>query len=172
MHPFTESEFEQLFRTHFAHVYNYARARVGPDDAEDVAAECFQAAAIAWDDGRSDEITPAWLTSVAHNKVVDRWRRSAVLRSKWHLVRAAVEEFEPDAVSGALLAAPTRSAVLDALDQLQPNQRALLVLHHVDGMSTKAIAAELGMSPVAVDSALARARRSFRRLYRDPEEIS
>lgn len=170
--PFTEAEFESLFRAHFRHVYNYARARVGPIEGEDVAAEVFQAAAVAWRDGRHSAVTPAWLISVAHNKVIDRWRRAAVRRSKLHLVRKAVEDelHEPEPTD--LFGAATRSAVLEVLDQLQPNQRALLILHHVDGMSSKAIAAELEMSPAAVDSALARARKSFRRLYRDPEEVS
>lgn len=156
-----------LFEHNFSYVYNYARARLGTTDGEDVAADCFHAAAIAYRDGRAEQVTRAWLLSVAHNKVVDRWRRASTRRTKFHLLQTRPEL--ADAFPPSLDSAPIRDAVLAALDQLTDRHRALLILHHVDGTPTKQIATQLGLSPTAVDSALARARRAFRRHYRPPE---
>lgn len=160
--------FRSLFNAHFDHVYNYARARVGPHEGEDVAADCFHAAAIAYRDGRAEQVTRAWLFSVAHNKVIDRWRRASTQRTKAHLLTAPLND--DDGFPSTLDTASTRDAVIKALDQLNHRHRALLILHHVDGAPTREIAAQMGMTPAAIDSALARARRAFRRHYRPPEE--
>jgi len=165
-----EARFARLFDSNFDYVYNYARARVGPADGEDVAADCFHAAAVAFRDGRADQVTRAWLLSVAHNKVVDRWRRASTRRTKLALLRPTPDE--EDGFPSNLDSAPVRAAVLAALDQLSPRHRALLILHHVDGVPSKQIAEQLGLTPTAVDSALARARRRFRRLYRPPEDLA
>lgn len=61
---------------------------------------------------------------------------------------------------------PRRPYVVAALDQLRDDQRSLLVLHHVDGMSVAELAESSGRSVAATESALARARRAFRRVYR------
>lgn len=159
-----------LFDHNFSYVYNYARARVGPLDGEDVAADCFHAAAIAYRDGRAEQVTRAWLLSVAHNKVIDRWRRASTRRTKLHLLQP--RPVLADAFPPTLDSEPVRTAVLEALDLLSQRHRALLILHHVDGTPTKEIAAQLGLSPTAIDSALARARRAFRRHYQPPQDTA
>lgn len=58
-----------------------------------------------------------------------------------------------------------RPAVLAALDALSERHRSMLILHHVDGMPTTELAEVMGISVRAVESALARARRSFRDHY-------
>lgn len=52
---------------------------------------------------------------------------------------------------------------------LREDQRALL-LHHVDGMTVAELADAGGRSVSATESALARARRAFRRLYHEYSE--
>lgn len=61
-----------------------------------------------------------------------------------------------------------REAVLAALDRITPRHRNLLVAHYVDGMPIPELADLMGQSVVALESALARARRSSRTQY-DPE---
>ena len=53
--------FETLYREMLPTVYRFTTARLGPTDGEDVAAEVFHAAAIAYRDGRRQQVTPAWL---------------------------------------------------------------------------------------------------------------
>ena len=72
----SEADFERTYRANVRAVYGYAATRVGRSEAEDVAAEVFQAAAVAFADGRAEQVTLAWLMTVARNKVIDRWRRT------------------------------------------------------------------------------------------------
>ena len=58
-----------------------------------------------------------------------------------------------------------RERVLAALERLKVRHRRLLVMHHVDGIGLEDIAAELGETRQAVESAVARARSAFRKDY-------
>ncbi|MFE3054475.1 RNA polymerase sigma factor [Nocardia sp. NPDC059239] len=56
-----------------------------------------------------------------------------------------------------------RTDVLSVLRRLVPEQRAVLVLRHIEGLSDREIAAALGIAESTVRSRLFRARRHFRR---------
>lgn len=161
--------FEALYREMLPTVYRFATARLGRTDGEDVAAEVFHAAVIAFQDGRSEHVTPAWLMAVARNKVIDRWRRAQRRNAIDVLHRAREEdlmEFPTD-----WSASERRPAVMAALEQMKSRHRNLLVAHYVDGIGAPELAEMLGMSVSAVESALARARRSFKRHYVDEERF-
>lgn len=163
------SGFDEIYEENIRYVYNYARARLGPDDGEDVAAEVFTAALKTCQAGRSVEVTTAWLMAVCHRKVIDRWRRAHTRRSRWSRVVASTPLTTVDDVEH-VDGDPQRAAVLRALDSLSPRHRAALVLHHVDGLSAPTIAEQLGLSVAATESLVARARRAFRGQYVPPVE--
>ena len=158
------ARFDELYRDMLPTVHRFAANRLGEDDAEDLASEVFHAAAVAFTDGRQDQVTPAWVMAVAKNKVIDRWRM-AERRSAITLRNRAREEdfmdFPPDWNTD-----PRREDVLAGLDKMKPAERSLLVLHYLDGMPAPALSEALGCSLGAMESRLARARKSFRRLYR------
>lgn len=162
------ASFDALYDAEFGSVYRYASARLGRSDGEEVTAEVFHAAALAHADGHESTVSPAWLMAVTRNKVIDRWRSAERHKAKRHLVwpreEDAVEFPEHWTRSG------NRESVLEALDRMKSRHRTLLILHHVDGMSVPEIATALGESARSVESALARARASFRRNY-DGDEI-
>ena len=58
-----------------------------------------------------------------------------------------------------------RETVFAALRSLPAVQQAALVLHYVDGLSVREVAAELGRSEGAAKSLLVRARERFRAAY-------
>jgi RNA polymerase sigma-70 factor (ECF subfamily) len=157
--------FERLYVDNVDGVYSYASARLGATDGEDVTAEVFHAAVVAFRDGREAQVTPAWLMAVTKNKVIDRWRRAERRKAKAHLLLVPQATEWPDGwADGA-----NRPLVMDALERLKPDERVLLILRHVDGMSVPDIAAEAGKSVTAMESKLARARRAFRRHYKKLE---
>ena len=154
--------FAAFYDENIRDVYTYARARVGTDEAEDVTAEVFHAAALAFRQGRGEQLSTAWLIGVARNKIIDRWRKAERRKARSHLLR------ERD--SGVHFPADwfvddRREAVQAAIDALSDRHRSLLILHHLDGMSIRSIAADLDLSESAVESRLARARRAFRKVY-------
>ena len=164
--PTSKDRFEAIYRAMVPTVHRFVVTRLGASEAEDVVAEVFHAAAVAFTDGRSHQVTDAWLMAVARNKVIDRWRtaerRSAIaLRNRGR--RDDYVEFPHD-----WAADPRREQVLAALDRCKPAERTLLVLHYLDGIPAPELAPVLDCSVSAVESRLARARRSFRQFY-DPE---
>jgi len=159
-------DFERLYQANVDVVFGYAAARLGPSDAEDVTSEVFQAAVVAWRDGRQHQTTSAWLMAVTKNKVIDRWRRAERRKAKAHLLAVPDPGEWPDAWADPA----HRQHVIECLDRLDPQRRTLLILRHVDGLAVPDIANAAGRTVTAVESQLARARREFRHHYEQTEE--
>jgi RNA polymerase sigma-70 factor (ECF subfamily) len=162
-----DAALEELYTSELPGIFSFAAARVGRTDAEDVAAEVFHAAAVAFGDGRSEQVTKAWLFTVARNAIIGRWRRDTRRKAIVHLAfngRVNDTAFPADWTED-----PRREAVLEALNHLSPRHRTLLVLHHIDGMRVRELAEATGQSERAMESALARARRAFRTHYQQEE---
>ncbi len=155
------SSFDAVYRANVRGVYSFAKARLGPTDAEDVVAEVFHAAVVAFRSGRDEMVTPAWLMAVTRNKVIDRWRKAERRMAKAHLLRPPTFATLPPQWNDD----ERREVVLATLDRLKQRHRALLILHHVEGLPIADIAQETGTSVAATDSALGRAREAFRREY-------
>jgi RNA polymerase sigma-70 factor, ECF subfamily len=96
-----------------------------------------------------------WLYRVATNLMLNQRRRPTM---------ASLEAFDPASSdpSGQLV---ERALVQSILQELPPKQRALLVLHEVQGISYAEMATMLDMSTDAVRMALSRAREQFRQRY-------
>ncbi len=156
-----------LYEAEAEAVYGYARARLSPQEAEDVTSEVFHAAMVALTDGRARQVNGAWLMVVARNKVIDRWRRRSSDRNKRDRIKAERNVAE---VLDEWATADRRAAVLAALDQLPHHYRTALVMRHLDGHAIRTIAESLSVSVAAAESTLARARRAFRAAYGSNDE--
>ena len=141
-------------------VYGFARNRLQAADAEDVAAEVFRTALQKLRAEPDVELTKAWFLTVTRNLVIDRWRRD--LRWEGRLQVVARE-----AALAAHPATPDEDRVLDALDRLEADHRAVLMLRYVDGFRTREIAEMIGRNPRAVDSLIARARRALLQAFEE-----
>lgn len=157
------SDFERLYREMLPTVHRFAATRLGEGEAEDLAAEVFHAAVVAHGDGRAQQVTPAWIMAVARNKVIDRWR-SAERRSAIAL-RNRVRREDLVTFPANWSDDERRDEVLAALGRMRPADRSLIVHYYLDGMTASALAEVLECSVSAVESRMARARRSFRSRY-------
>ena len=144
-------------------VYAYLYSRTGGDAglAEELTQQTFVAALRRPEsfEGRAEAVT--WLIGIARHKLVDHFRGAE--RDRRHL--RAVEEAPPGSPDAAWTAASLRDEIGHALDTLPPDQRLALVLHVVDGLPVRAVAAEMGRSEDATESLIRRARSAFRRAY-------
>ena len=108
-----------------------------------------------------------WLRTVAHSALSDARRRDRTFADR--ILRRPVET-DPaptEAEESALFAA------LDAaLAQLAPAIRALLEAKYLDGKSVQQLAAELDLTPKAVESRLTRAREELRGLLASTHRAS
>ncbi|HXW08725.1 MAG TPA: RNA polymerase sigma factor [Vicinamibacterales bacterium] len=153
-----------LFDAHHQRLFRLARRLAGSsEDARDLVQETFLRAARAPgsvpDDRPNQE---AWLVRVLVNISRDRWRRIAVHRQSVLAGRVTTGHASGDPES-ALLA---RSLVQQALAQLPPRRRAIVVMYELEGATIPAIARLLGVAPVTVRWHLSTGRREMARMLR------
>ena len=100
-----------------------------------------------------------WLRRVAYNRCIDLHRRARPVED------AAGLELEDPAAGPErrLLAQEVSAIVRQALEALPARQRAALAMSHFDGMNNGETAAALDISVEAVESLLARGRRTLRK---------
>jgi RNA polymerase sigma-70 factor (ECF subfamily) len=136
-------------------------------EAEDVAQEAFVRVwrtASAWQPGRARFDT--WLHTVVLNLCRDR------LRKRREVTGGAVPDTvdtRPDAEAG-LIEAERGSAVATAIAALPERQRDAILLVHYQDMSGTEAAAALDVSVEALESLLARGRRTLRTRLSVPQE--
>ena len=134
-------------------VYRLSLAISGNEaDAADVAQDAF---VIAWRRLRQLR-DPASFDGWLHRIVVNAARMALRARS-----RRTVHELEVSPGT-ASLPPPDVAALTAALDGLDPDARAILALHHLEGRSVDELAAILGVPAGTVKSRLYAARRALR----------
>lgn len=156
--------FPGFFEQSLPRVYGYLLARCGGRVvvAEDLCQETFLAAVNELRKGRIVETPAAWIFGIARHKLLDHYRRSRQLETRFD------GEREVDvAMSIDLDGDDVRERVIAALAAVPPAQRAVLVLHYLDGFSVAQVAATLERSVEAVESLLARGRRGFKLAYKE-----
>jgi RNA polymerase sigma-70 factor (ECF subfamily) len=159
---------EPSFRTWYAsalpRVYGYVHGCAAGD--LDLAAEITQEAFIAAVDarrsfdGRLDPVN--WICSIARHALIDHYRRAG--RDRRRHLSLVIREIALDGDARAWARTDARDEMVSALRAVTPDQRAVLVLHYVDGLPVRDIARQLGRSEVSVESLLARGRERLRTL--------
>lgn len=143
----------RLYDRYSARLFRFA-LRVARDDAEakDFVHDAFLRAArdLSRIPAEDDAAMP-WLIRVVVNLARDRHRRVRVREAFARLWRAESHDPQPALDAGATVRA--------ALAELPPRQRAVIVLHHLDGEPVADIAATLGLAQATVRWHLAAARK-------------
>ncbi len=151
-----QTDFEALFRAHYAEIVRYLAARLGSrDDALDLASEVFLEAwrrvpGLQW---RGRPVL-AWLYRVAANMAADEVRRRAkVQAARLDDVRAASDDVD---------AAAERLALTDAYRTLPPDHQLVVHMRLVEGRPFDEVAAIMDRSVGACQMLMLRAARSLR----------
>jgi RNA polymerase sigma-70 factor (ECF subfamily) len=149
--------FSALVRTHERRAYAVARAIVvNHEDAEDAVQEAFLHAYRALHRFLPDQAFGAWLHRIVANAALDITRRRKV-RDADELPETVASPFRDPAESSEL-----RQRLKDALDSLPPRQRAVIVLHDVEGFKHAEIGVTLGIPEGTARSDLHYARSHLR----------
>jgi RNA polymerase sigma-70 factor, ECF subfamily len=154
--------FGGLVRMHRERAYAVARAIVtSHEDAEDAAQEGFLNAYRALARFRPDQPFGAWLHRIVANAALDLTRRRKVRAAE--VIPASVPmRFRDPAEADEL-----RRRIVSGLEALTPRQRAVIVLHDVEGFTHGEIGAMLGMPEGTARSDLHHARAALRRALQD-----
>lgn len=158
-----------LYQRHASTIFLSIRRHIfSLEDAEDITLEVFLAAVEHEETlaGLNDDLQLAWLRRVAHNKMVDHYRRSV------HRQAMALEEitdmFDDDEngePEPALLRREEYALLRRRLASLPPQQQEILHLRFAAGLRSREIASLLHKREGTVRSMLARSLNFLRSVY-------
>jgi RNA polymerase sigma-70 factor, ECF subfamily len=169
--------FGVLFGRHRDRLWAVALRTTGnPEDAADALQEAMISAFRRADSFRGEALVTTWLHRVVVNACLDRLRRNKV-----RAARPLPDDLEEYAARGAVLGADDdsgdpeaqavladrRRAVLAALDQLPPDQKAAVVLVDLEGHPVDETARILDCPPGTVKSRCSRGRARLAVLLRE-----
>ena len=170
-----ESAFELLFERHRRRVGAIAgRFFQQPEQIEEMVQECFTKAYFALDDfaNYKEDSFAAWLARIAFNSCYDELRRRG--RSKEHTISditdseaQTIRSLHTGVVQGSLESVVVnRDLANKLLGRLRADDRLVLVLLDVEGLSVPEIARLMNWSSPKVKVRVFRARADLRRLLR------
>jgi RNA polymerase sigma-70 factor (ECF subfamily) len=166
----------QRDRSAFIEVYEYFAPRVksfllgqgvAPAEADDVLQEAMLA---VWN--KAGQFDPAkaapstWIFAIARNKRIDRVRRA--MKPELDPDEPSLQPAAPDAAEDELLQGQRKAAVATALAELPEDQRTVIQLSFMNGLSHGEIAERLGLPLGTVKS---RIRLAFGRLRNELGEM-
>ncbi|MBM3932962.1 MAG: RNA polymerase sigma factor [SAR202 cluster bacterium] len=159
----TEAEaldFDTLVARHSDFVYNVAFRIMGnPEDSEDVAQEALLSAFRAFDSFRGQSRVTTWVYRITMNAALMKLRKTKAARATPHTSLDDVDL--PDwtrAPDKEGINSELRTHIQEAIESLDPDLRAALVLRDVESLSNTEAAEILGISVAALKSRLHRAR--------------
>ncbi len=144
-------------------LFAYARELLRHETAAlDVVQDTFIAAHRHLGSLRDDARFGSWLFGIAHQKIVQHWRRAGREEPlDVDTLAATPDDTAPDPRDG-LLRSEQASALLALVDELPPAQRAVFLLHTLEEFSLETIAEITGAPLGTVKSRLFHARRALR----------
>lgn len=150
------ADFGEFVRMSLPTLLRYGHALTGnPHDAADLVQTVLEKLGSRWAAVLRKGVEPlAYARRSMANAHVSRWRR--------HRRERLVAEF-PDAIAESGIDRLEHEPLWQALRDLPPRQRAVVVLRFYEGLSELEIAATLGISPGTVKSQNSRAMASLRK---------
>jgi RNA polymerase sigma-70 factor (ECF subfamily) len=174
-----QSSFAEMVRRFQNMVFNLAYNFLGnPQEAEDLSQEVFLKVFRSLNSFRSDSTLKTWIYRITTNMAFNRikWLRRRGRNRQISIDSNPSEELPPMSDSLADDApGPERKArsveirirLMAALDALSDEQKAVVILRDVEGMSYEEIAETLGINIGTVKSRLARGRANIQDTMRD-----
>jgi RNA polymerase sigma-70 factor (ECF subfamily) len=161
-HDGVPGDLERLFRAHFSYV-SHSLLRLGvPDrDVDDLTHDVFLTVHKRLPELDPDRPIRPWLFGVAFRHASE-YRRRAPRRRELMMEEPPEVEDDARAPDSEASGRQMRQQALRALAALDPDKRAVLVMHDIDGHTAPEIAEALGIPMNTVYSRLRAARERFR----------
>jgi len=147
----TPDELITLFSTE---IWRFVSSQISRrEDAEDVVMEVFSAAVRDFGQLHRADNQRHWLFGIARRKIADAYRRQ---------YRRAQQPISAQQVANDEWPSPLQMATRDALSTLPQEQREVLILKYVHGLSMDEVGKVIRRSIPATNSLLQRGRQSLR----------
>lgn len=167
-----QSAYQIIVGQHLKSISHYAYRMLGnKKDTEDITQETFLRLwmnAGKWQPGKAKLST--WLHRITHNLCVDYQRKHGRVQT-WDNLENEIDHRQELRVNPDEHEASQEQVgrLEQALINLPENQRSALMLCHYSGFSNKEAAAIMDVSVKALESAIARAKRTLRKTLSEPE---
>jgi RNA polymerase sigma-70 factor (ECF subfamily) len=155
---------DALFRRYQLPLYVYVFELLHNEQTSlDLVQETFIAAARHIGGLRDDEKFGSWLFGIAHQKVIQLWRKHGGKEILFDEIPESPDEFE-NSPDDLLIRREQEMEFMNLLNQLPPPQRSVLLLHFVEDFSLEEIARIMETQIGTVKSRLHYAKRALRKL--------
>ena len=145
---------DELVTLFSSEIWRFAASQISHrEDAEDVVMEVFAAAFRDFSKLDRADNQRHWLLAVARKKVADSHRKR---------YRRAEQPIEKDTEAEQAIPDASQFATREALAAIPVDQREVLILKYVNGLSTEEVGAIIRRSLAATNSLLQRGRESLR----------
>ena len=152
-------DFESVYRDQFEHIwFTLRRLGVHERDLDDTTHDVFLVVNRRLMDFDPTRPVRPWVTGIAYRVASDERRRA---RHRREIIGDIPETIDGASPQKALEAKEAQRLVLDALTQLPMDQRAVLVMHDLQGMTMPEITEALDAPLNTLDSRLRLGRRKF-----------
>ena len=153
--------FDDLYRRYFDRLHRYCRRHTRDShEAEEVAQEAFVKALRSMHSLEGERRFYPWMTVIAKRITIDRHRKLSRLELTDQPDLGSVD---PDVEH--LFSAVDAANVREAMGNLGPRHREVLLLREAEGLSYADIAIKLDVPVTTVEALLHRARKALRREY-------
>jgi RNA polymerase sigma-70 factor (ECF subfamily) len=154
---------QNIYEQNYKKVYYYLRNLCSNNEiAEDLAQETFYKMMLNASTNSNTDITVAWLIKVAHNVFVDYLRKNKLTLRELSENESTRNCFTSESNQ--------RLDISDTLKKLPVRYKSLIILKDYFGFSYYEISEMLNCTPSAVKSALKRARKNFKEVYKAYEK--
>jgi RNA polymerase sigma-70 factor (ECF subfamily) len=167
-----QKAFRALVEQHMRRVYDLAYGFVHDhDDADDIAQETFVRAYASLSSFRHEAGFGTWLHRIVTNLALDRLRQRRRAAERTIRLEETLAVSQEDG-SNMAVNADLRAHIERALYQLPTLQRAVVLLRHMDGLSTKQVSEILKCSEGTVKTHLHRGLKKMQHLLEHAQENS
>lgn len=154
--PFSESNFEQVFKTYFGPLCNYVNSYIRDWESS---REIVQGTFLKiWENKDSININTSvksYLYSAVRNRMIDQIRSNQKLDAYKNSVTIDEIDENPSDINSYLI----REEIMKSLDKLKPKMKKIFSLSKIEGLTYGEIAAYMNISKRAVEDNVAKALR-------------
>jgi RNA polymerase sigma-70 factor, ECF subfamily len=162
---FDMAAFEEIYRNHHKRVFTLCLRMVrNASEAEDLTQEVFVQLFRKLHTFRGESSFTTWLHRLTVNQVLMYFRRPAVKRERATEDSSIPVRIVTGTDNPGRMALIDRIALNQAIDQLAPGYRMVLILHDVEGYEHEQISKMLGCAVGTSKSQLHKAHRKLRQL--------
>jgi RNA polymerase sigma-70 factor, ECF subfamily len=163
---------DALFRRYQLPLYVYVFELLHNEQTSlDIVQETFISAAKHIGGLRDDEKFGSWLFGIAHQKVIQLWRKHSGKEILFDEIPESPDELE-NSPDGLLIRREQETEFMNLLNQLPLPQRSVLLLHFVEDFSLEEIARITETQLGTVKSRMYYAKKALRKLLEAKNEIT